>query len=176
MPLLGDPLLKINPRSSSFSSCTTRFFAQRIIWAVLSILVRTVTSRGDSGSPSRCMGSLGTGIPHSTSGQTGMYSTHRPRTSVRNRSSLWPPSKRTLSPNRHLLIPIRIFPFTPDPPWPVSSGDPAYVCAISVQWNFEPEYEMSWNIHYGAEEGTAGKPDHRVHGSHAWKAVIREHL
>ena len=43
--------------------------------SVRSSLVRTVRSRGASGSPTRRMGSRGTPRPHSTSGQTGTNST-----------------------------------------------------------------------------------------------------
>jgi len=46
------------------------------------------TSLGLSGSPSRCIDSLGIGSPHSTSGHTGTYSTNRPSVSRRKRSSL----------------------------------------------------------------------------------------
>src|SRR5678815_4880655 len=54
------------------------------------------------------MASRGVPSPASTSGQTGTHSTYRPNTSVRNRSFLCPPSKRTSSPNRQRLTPTRM--------------------------------------------------------------------
>jgi len=57
----------------SFSSSTTRFLDQLTMRSVISCFVREVTNRGDSGSPSRRMDSLGIGRPHSTSGHTGIF-------------------------------------------------------------------------------------------------------
>src|SRR5690349_3077072 len=54
------------------------------------------------------MASRGVPNPHSTSGQTDTHSTKRPNVSVRNASRLWPPSKRTGSPSRHVEMPMRI--------------------------------------------------------------------
>ncbi len=83
MPLEGDRLLKTNPQSPSFSSWAVRRFAQASMRSVRSRLVRVVTRRGRPGSPSRCIDSRGTPSPHSTSGQTGTYSTQAPRVSRR---------------------------------------------------------------------------------------------
>jgi len=58
----------------------------------ISCPVSVMIKQSESGSPSRRMDFLGTSRPHSTSGQTGIYSTYFPRVSVRNLSSLCPPS------------------------------------------------------------------------------------
>src|SRR6478736_3453223 len=72
------------------------------------MLVFTVSSLTPGPARTSRMASRGVPNPHSTSGHTGTHSTKRPNVSVRNASRLWPPSKRTGSPSRHVEMPMRI--------------------------------------------------------------------
>ena len=112
MPLLGDPLLNMYPQRSSFSSSRTRFLAHCTMRSVWSWFVRVVTRRGLRGLPTSRNDSRGVPNPHSTSGQTGTYSTYCPSVWVRNGSCLCPPSKRTFSPSKQVLMPNLIFSMT----------------------------------------------------------------
>jgi hypothetical protein len=82
-PELGERDLKTKPHRSSRSSSADRCCAHFRMRSVRSVLVRTVTSRGDAGSPTRRIDSRGTPRPHSTSGQTGTQRTCLPRVSTR---------------------------------------------------------------------------------------------
>ena len=87
-PQHGESLLKMNAQRSSACNRRRRLLTHRRIRVVRSIPVVLVSNRGESGSPERCMGSLGTDNPHSTSGQTGTHRTKRPSVSVRKGTRL----------------------------------------------------------------------------------------
>ncbi len=92
IPELGESFLQMYPLRSTSSRLRSFLRHQACISSVKSVPDTAPTRRGSSGSPTRCIASLGTGKPHSTSGQTGTYSTNRPSVSTRNASLLWPPS------------------------------------------------------------------------------------
>src|SRR5262249_14833479 len=108
IPQLGESFLKMYPERFVSSNVSSFRSVNEVNEGVRFRLVVIVTSWGLLGSPTRRIASRGVPNPASTSGQTGTHSTYRLNTSVRNRSRLCPPSKRTSSPNKHRLTPIRI--------------------------------------------------------------------
>src|SRR5574342_681794 len=114
IPQDGESFFKTYPCRSSLASSSSLFRAQRSIASVWSAPERGAINRRLLPTPSSRRISRGAPRPISISGHTGTHSTNWPNVSVKNASCLCPPSKRTDSPRRQLLIPRRmLFPSGP---------------------------------------------------------------
>jgi hypothetical protein len=108
IPQLGESLFRMYPQRSMRASSSSRPLDQVCIPSVWSPRVFPNTRRRAEASPMSRRVSRGVPRPISTSGQTDTHSKNCPKVSVRYRSRLWPPSKRTSLPRRQLLIPTRM--------------------------------------------------------------------